>query len=610
MATDSPSIKILVSCHKPVRWPLSDLYYPIQVGAELAATSIAEAQPDNEGENISGRNFSFCELTAQYWGWKHVDADYVGLCHYRRYFCFDGVDHVKNDHAQIEVDCLSEGRIREYRLTDDALIRSKVEQCDIIVPERWLVDEVPTPMGPQPSVKQHMLAYGLMDSFSLNELLKICADQKPEYETYVREYLEGNVYQGYNCFIMKRHLFEQLCEFEFTVLKAFDAAFDYSDLTTTRKRIVGYLGEILISAFTMKVEREGLASVSQWPLTFFEDTPAPTQLGVHEGGGVDEELVWFFPEGSPAEFAVGLSSLVDSGAIKAGRGVTVLVPPKFDWPKAITLAGGANRSFAVSRVTWPAIDGLPSLPEGFDDADRDAILPFILPWLMPGKRRAFFASGRVIWLGAGNVGECAAGASVNVRLQRELNKPQASGWQLLTDGRGRTTTLLGTRFLTLDLELFRQQFSVGDMLELYSQTKCELGGLANGMVSCVPEAIQARMLSELGFSAIPLSEVSPSLFIDDTNRWANAETAEEWGSAGNPAVVLLGEDGLPDASFVLRYEVEYWQQARKIPAYENLLVGAKRFDSEETVSIWSRLLPESSLRGRAARALASAVHLR
>ena len=120
------TVKIAVSCHKPIACPNSDLYLPVQLGASTAKIPIEGMQPDNAGDNISFANFSFSEMTAQYWAWKNLEADYVGLCHYRRYFCFDGLEHQKNDHAQIEIPCLSPLSATEYHLDDDELIISAV----------------------------------------------------------------------------------------------------------------------------------------------------------------------------------------------------------------------------------------------------------------------------------------------------------------------------------------------------------------------------------------------------------------------------------------------------------------------------------------------------
>ena len=81
-------VTVVVATHKPYAMPADPLYLPLHVGAE-GKESIGFVG-DNTGDHISAKNPQFCELTGLYWAWKNVDADYIGLAHYRRHFCGKG----------------------------------------------------------------------------------------------------------------------------------------------------------------------------------------------------------------------------------------------------------------------------------------------------------------------------------------------------------------------------------------------------------------------------------------------------------------------------------------------------------------------------------------
>ena len=77
-------IKVIVATHKKYKMPKDPMYIPIHVGAE--GKKLIGYITDNTGDNISKKNASFCELTGLYWAWKNLDAQYIGLAHYRRHF--------------------------------------------------------------------------------------------------------------------------------------------------------------------------------------------------------------------------------------------------------------------------------------------------------------------------------------------------------------------------------------------------------------------------------------------------------------------------------------------------------------------------------------------
>lgn len=94
-------IKIFASAHKPVDLFDCDAIQPVQVGCALGNDRFPWAWHDDDGDNISDQNPMYCELTAQYWAWKNIDADYYGFCHYRRYFNFSPNRYGENSWGEI-----------------------------------------------------------------------------------------------------------------------------------------------------------------------------------------------------------------------------------------------------------------------------------------------------------------------------------------------------------------------------------------------------------------------------------------------------------------------------------------------------------------------------
>ena len=78
------SAKIVVAYHK--HWLSYDsesgIFLPIHVGKSLSRTDLGIIG-DDTGDNISYLNPYYCEMTAMYYAWKNIKADYKGLCHYR-----------------------------------------------------------------------------------------------------------------------------------------------------------------------------------------------------------------------------------------------------------------------------------------------------------------------------------------------------------------------------------------------------------------------------------------------------------------------------------------------------------------------------------------------
>ena len=232
MKVKNKNIKIIVACHKSDPNIIQDdIYLPIQVGKDLHPEINLGYQCDNEGENISYNNDSFCELTALYWAWKNLkDVDFIGLCHYRRYFA-------KNNSFVSRID--TNGPLQEQDLISVECI-NKLQKSEVILPRFWSL--------PQPIYK----AFGnrVMEQ-DIYILYKVIRNKYPEYSDTFSKYMLGHWKTGYNMFIMRKYDFDNYCSWIFNVLFETRKHVKKSSYISYN-RIFGYFGEILTAVYSLQ----------------------------------------------------------------------------------------------------------------------------------------------------------------------------------------------------------------------------------------------------------------------------------------------------------------------------------------------------------------------
>ena len=82
-------IKLFISVFKSDTDIDGDILAPVSAGAALYDNDDPKLELcDDAGDNISGLNPQYCELTVQYWAWKNCSFDFGGIMHQRRYFDF------------------------------------------------------------------------------------------------------------------------------------------------------------------------------------------------------------------------------------------------------------------------------------------------------------------------------------------------------------------------------------------------------------------------------------------------------------------------------------------------------------------------------------------
>ncbi len=224
-------ISILVAAHKPYPMPGEAIYLPVQVGAKGKDSIDPAWARDDAGENISEKNPTFCELTGLYWAWKNLDADAVGLCHYRRYPGRPGIRRLGG---------------KGGRLLTGAEAEALLSKADLILPKKrhyWI----------ETRGSQYAHAHHAEDLRCVEGIL---SERCPEYLPAWKHMLSTRSGHICNMFVMPRRLFDPYCEWLFGILFEAERRLDIDGYSAQDRRVFGFLGERLLDVW---VERKALA---------------------------------------------------------------------------------------------------------------------------------------------------------------------------------------------------------------------------------------------------------------------------------------------------------------------------------------------------------------
>lgn len=236
--TRKPAVRIIVAAHRQYRMPDDPVYLPLLVGAARNETDW-DITRDDGGDNISGKNLNYCELTGLYWAWKNMEADYIGLVHYRRYFSNGKWWRKKTD-----------------RILTGPEIAGYIGKSDILLPKprHYLIET---------NYSQYAHAHHAED---LDITRQIIRSRHPRYlEAFDR--VMGKT-SGHRCnmMIMKKELLDQYCAWLFDILFSLESVLDISAYSENDRRVYGFVGERLLDVW---LETNGL-SCAEIPYVFLE----------------------------------------------------------------------------------------------------------------------------------------------------------------------------------------------------------------------------------------------------------------------------------------------------------------------------------------------------
>ena len=272
------SIKLFVT-HTPNRNTMAldhPLIYNVIAGSDFQKRPIPDGMlKDNEGENISSKNKSYCELTTQYWAWKNVEADYYGFCHYRRFFSFNPDKLPEDDWGTVVYPAMNEKTMEELHLNEEDM-RAYIEKYDFLVAKG-----ISTKKLLAKSVYDHYEKAPELHIEDVKLFLNIIHEKYPEIADTAEQFFQGKKFYPCNMFIMRKELFQEYSAMLFDILEEFEKRADMSLYSREGYRTTGHLGERMVGIFYEYLKKKGGYKLGELQIALIKDADRQEEAEVN-----------------------------------------------------------------------------------------------------------------------------------------------------------------------------------------------------------------------------------------------------------------------------------------------------------------------------------------
>jgi hypothetical protein len=253
-------MKIFNITHKPIPHLNNELYTAFQVNSNVNPIIFDGILQDNTLDNIASKNDNYCELTACYWLWKNENAlDYIGLCHYRRYFNFFP--------NKFSLRPSTQKRISSKKLHNHKIATTPIElQRRKIIADLKTVDFIlPKPRKMKVSISEDYCEHHRESD--LNKVKEIILLKYPEYKADISKYLDKN-YHFYQCNMMitSKQNWDNYHAWLFDILFELEKHITLPE-DNFQRRIFGFMSERLFNLYI----HHNTFKIKEYPLLFITD---------------------------------------------------------------------------------------------------------------------------------------------------------------------------------------------------------------------------------------------------------------------------------------------------------------------------------------------------